>query len=61
VQVTARRTAARGNAPLLSFTALLGVPRCDVKATAVAVAAPSGYAVVGLNYINMAGNASDSV
>jgi Flp pilus assembly protein TadG len=60
VQVTARRTSQRGTAPRLAFAPLLGATTCDVRATAVAVAAPGGYAIVGLNYISMAGNASDS-
>lgn len=60
VQVTARRTTARGNATRLSFAGLIGMPTCDAQASAIAVASLSGYAVVGLNYVTMSGNSSDS-
>jgi hypothetical protein len=57
VRVTARRTAARGNAVDLPFARMFGANTCDVKATAIAMATPQPHAVVGLEYINMKGSA----
>lgn len=60
VRVTARRTAATGNAVPLSFGFLIGAGSQNVTAKAIAVTKPYGYGVVGLNYIKMGGNASIS-
>jgi hypothetical protein len=59
-RVTARRTEARGNAIDLPFARLIGKNYCDVTASAVAVAVPPRFAAVGLEYIKMGGNATNS-
>ena len=58
VRVTARRTAATGNAVRLFFAGLVGRATCDARATAVAVVGnvlPSG--VVGIDEVRMSGSA----
>jgi hypothetical protein len=60
VRVTCRRTKARGTAITLSLGSLVGMPTCDVTASAVASSKPLVFGVVGLDYINMTGNASNS-
>jgi len=61
IRVTARRTAANGNAVPLIFARILCAKTCDVKASATAYApGGGGYAVVGLNFINMSGKKTDS-
>jgi len=60
VRVTVRRTAANGNAVPLVFARVLGRGSCDVLAFAVSTSRPTGYGVIGLDYITMAGNATDS-
>src|SRR5206468_4160515 len=60
VKVTAVRTAARGNPVNLMFAKILGPSRCDVGATAIALARPVRYALVGLDYINMQGRSTNS-
>lgn len=61
IRVTARRTKARGNSIPLLFAQVVGQLTCDVSASAVASAAGAGnFGVVGLNYIKMGGNSSDS-
>lgn len=49
VRVTARRTAATGNAVKLAFAAVIGVPTCDVHSTATAVSSTYGFAIVGVS------------
>ena len=44
----------------LFFTRVAGINSCRVRASATACQVPSVYGVVGLNYIKMSGNASDS-
>ncbi|MEO6434864.1 MAG: TadG family pilus assembly protein, partial [Tepidisphaeraceae bacterium] len=60
VKVTARRIAARGNAVDLPFARMLGANTCDVSATAIALAKPTRYAMVGLDFIKMGGNSTNS-
>ncbi len=61
VRVSARRTAARGNAIDLPFSKMFGPNACNVNASAIAVASPVQYAAVGLDFIKMSGNgATDS-
>ncbi len=59
-RITARRTTARGNAVPLLFARVLGPKSCDVTASAVATRYARGYGVIGLDYIRMGGNSSDS-
>lgn len=58
VRVTAHRTAARGNAVSLWFARLVGFSEHDVVVSAVAATKPIRFGVVGLDGINMNGNAS---
>ena len=60
VRVTCARTAARGNAIPLMFGWIIGQQSCDVQAQSVVRLQPSGYGLVGLNYIKMSGNSSMS-
>jgi hypothetical protein len=60
IRVTARRTAATGNAVPLLWGRLIGRETCDAQASAVAAIASTGYGIVGLDHINMGGNATDS-
>jgi hypothetical protein len=60
VQVSGGLTAAGGNAIALPLAALIGQRSCEVHASAIAMFKPSGYGVVGLNYIKMGGNTSTS-
>jgi Flp pilus assembly protein TadG len=60
VRVHASRTSAKGNAIPLTFARVLGINSCNANATAIAMVNPGGYGVVGLNYIKMSGNSSDS-
>ena len=60
IRVTARRTAANGNAVPLIFARILGAKTCDVKASSTAMAAQGGsFGIVGLNYINMSSKKTD--
>lgn len=59
-QVNGTLTAAKGNAVRLYWAPLFGQSTCDVRATAVATYKAAGYGMVGLNYIKMGGNSSDS-
>jgi Flp pilus assembly protein TadG len=58
IQVTARRTAARGDAVPLTFGPALGIHSSDVRATAVATTAstPGSLGVVGVNSVWMHSN-----
>jgi Flp pilus assembly protein TadG len=60
VRISAHRTAARGNAIDLPFSKTFGANACNVNASAIAVASPVRYAAVGLDFIKMSGNATDS-
>lgn len=60
VQVNAALTAAKGTAVKLWFARIVGRNTCDVHASAAATYKPSGYGIVGLNFITMGGNTSDS-
>jgi Flp pilus assembly protein TadG len=60
VRVTARRTTARGNPLSLTFAPVIGLSSCDVTAVSVAARTPGGFGVIGLNFISMSGNATDS-
>src|SRR5262245_22455234 len=61
IRVTARRTSARGNAVQLFLAKLIGRSSIDISASATATAAGSGdYGLIGLKYIKMGGNTSDS-
>jgi hypothetical protein len=59
-QVNAALSTANGNAVPLYWAAVLGRSTCDVHASATATCKSAGYGLVGLNYINMGGNTSDS-
>jgi hypothetical protein len=58
VRVTARRTAATGNATPLVFASVLGVQTCDATARAVARVEPPAQAmnVVGLDFVRLTGS-----
>jgi hypothetical protein len=60
VRVTARRTAATGNAVPLAFGFVIGASGSDVTARAVCSLRPYGYGVVGLNYVKMSGSSTIS-
>ena len=60
VRIRLSRTAAKGNAIPLVFAQLLGQSTCDVHVQVVARVKPGGYGIVGLNFISMSGNSSDS-
>ena len=60
VKVTAHRTAARGNPIDLPFAKIVGANTCDIHATAIALATPTRYAIVGLDFITMGGNATNA-
>ena len=60
VRVTARRSAARGTGVQLMFARLIGMSTCDAHAGAIATVAPKQYGVVGLDFINLKGNTTDS-
>jgi Flp pilus assembly protein TadG len=60
VRVMARRTTGSGNPLSLAFGSILGVNTADVTVHAVARLDVVGFGVVGLNYIKMGGNATDS-
>ena len=60
IRITTRRTAERGTAVPLVFGQIIGRQTCDVWATAIATSRPTGYGVIGLDYITMGGNATDS-
>ena len=57
VQVTARRTAARGNPVNLAFARMLGRATFDVTASAVARINTRRPGIVGLDYVTMSGGA----
>ncbi len=54
VKVTTSRTVS------MHFARAIGFNTCTVTAQAIALNKPGGYGVVGLNYIKMGGNSSDS-
>ena len=56
VQVTARRTAARGNAVSLPFARVIGRTSSDVTVSAVARINSRRPGIVGLDYISMSGS-----
>lgn len=60
VKITARRVADRGNGIPCLFAKVLGRETCDVHASAVAVYSPRRFAAVGLEYIKLGGNATNS-
>jgi hypothetical protein len=60
VRVTARRTAATNNAIPTVLAGVIGISTVDVTVQSVAMIKFTGYGVVGLNFIAMVGNASDS-
>src|SRR4051794_15704784 len=60
VRVTVRRSASNSKPISLFFGGLIGKTTCDVSASSIASFVPSGYGIVGLNYIKMTGNSSDS-
>jgi hypothetical protein len=51
IQVTANRTASKGNAVQLSFARTVGMSTCDVHATSIALAAGVPPQITGLNGI----------
>jgi hypothetical protein len=59
VRVTAVRNAARGNPIELPFAKMVGVQTCNVNVVAIAMATPTRYAAIGLDFIKMSGNASN--
>jgi Flp pilus assembly protein TadG len=60
VRVTARRIAARGTAVPLYFARLIGRSSFDTSATAIATVAPKQYGLVGLDYVKLWGNSTNS-
>lgn len=59
IRITARRTAASGNAVPLLFGKLIGIESCDVRVSAVCqYTAATGTGFVGLNEIEMGNNAT---
>ena len=60
IRINAERSQARGSAIPLLFAKLVGRTACDVHATAIAMRPDTGYGVVGLDFIRMGGNSSDS-
>jgi len=60
IRITARRTLSRGNAVSLTFGWIAGQTTCDVSAVSIAAITPSGYGLVGLNFIKLSGNSSAS-
>jgi hypothetical protein len=60
VRVTARRTAATGNAVPLMFGAILGRIGCDAKASVIAMASGGGPSLVGLTTFDSNGYTIDS-
>jgi Flp pilus assembly protein TadG len=60
VMVTATRSEDRGDAVALAFARVMGAQTCAVHATAIALARPVGYAMVGLDYISMKGRSTNS-
>jgi hypothetical protein len=60
IRVTCRRTTNRQNAIPLMFMVAAGKGTCDVTASAIAAVEPSGYGMVGLNYIKLSGNSTAS-
>ena len=53
IRVTARRTAATGNAVQLPFASMIGVGPSDVKARAIAVSSTYGFSIVGLSSLTV--------
>lgn len=60
VRVTARRNAGRGTGVPLLFARVIGRSTCDASAVSVATIAPKQYGVVGLDYLNLGGNSTNS-
>jgi len=60
IRVSVSRTSAKGNPIPLSFASVIGFKSFDLSASAIAGNKPTGYGVIGLDYINMGGNATDS-
>jgi hypothetical protein len=60
VKIMAKRTAARENAVPCLFGKMFGRGLCDIHASAIAVYSPRNYGIVGLDYINVGGNATNS-
>lgn len=60
VRVTARRTAATGNPVPTALAKSFGIDSVDLTVQSVAFIRLSGYGVIGLEFIYMTGNASDS-
>jgi len=60
IRVITRRTAARGNPVKFYFASILGIDHTDITAAAIAQTNQAAYAVVGLDYIKMGGNSTDS-
>lgn len=60
VRVTARRTAANGNAVKLWFASLIGQSTIDIKASAIAGNGNGGPSVVGLSLLDTNSNSVDS-
>lgn len=59
-RVAMHRTAARGNAVNLVFARSFGRETCNVNAMATAIYRPTRFAAVGLDFIKMGGNSTDS-
>ncbi|HEX8522928.1 MAG TPA: pilus assembly protein TadG-related protein [Tepidisphaeraceae bacterium] len=60
VRINAKRVAARGTGIDTPFLRMFGRIACDIHSSAVAVASPIQYAAVGIDFIKMSGNATDS-
>ncbi|HYO10886.1 MAG TPA: pilus assembly protein TadG-related protein [Tepidisphaeraceae bacterium] len=59
IKVVAQRTTARGNPVELPFAKLLGADTCNATVEVIALAKPQKFAIVGLDFIKMSGNASN--
>lgn len=53
VRITARRTAANGNAIRLTFAPIFGMNTCDAKASATVMVTGNVYGIIGLSSINL--------
>src|SRR5580765_397457 len=58
-QVTAHQRVGEANGVPLSLASILGRRSCDVHSTVVAISTlgPSGYGIIGLDWVKMTGNA----
>ena len=60
VMVTAHRTRERGNSIATTFGKAMGAADHDVTVTSIALARPTRYALIGLDFVHMTGNSTTS-